>query len=227
MRILCLLVLFACLSQVFAHHAFDISSFQGDPAQKHLFVVISRISHSNCLKQNNYNRAIIQVFRSDGVPSYHAPYQVHACHLAGITDIQYYMFPDARKGVDTQVKEMVKYMNANNMHNGRMMWIDIEAPRLFKSTCAANVRFLKEIIASLGKHYKGPVGVYSSESQWTPIMCGSTAFSHLPLWWPRYDNNKYITSGWKNFGGWTKPAMKQFAGDKVVCGQDLDQNEYY
>lgn len=28
-------------------------------------------------------------------------------------------------------------------------------------------------------------GIYSSPSQWNPIMGGSTAFSGAALWWPK------------------------------------------
>ena len=37
----------------------------------------------------------------------------------------------------------------------------------------------------LGLH----MGVYSSESQWNPIMGGENVASNLPLWYPHYDGS--------------------------------------
>jgi hypothetical protein len=67
------------------------------------------------------------------------------------------------------------------------------------------------------------VGIYTSESQWEPIACGSTAFSHLKLWYPHYDYSPNF-SDFRRFGGWTKPFMKQYAGTKSIFGTEIDQN---
>ncbi len=188
------------------------------------FIVLSL--PSNCWKKKGHDRAVIQLWRSRGIPNVYAPYQVHACREAGIDDIQFYMFPDAKMDVEEQVLDMLAFMKDNGIDGGRMMWIDIEAPSLFKPTCAENVKFLKDIIASLEKHYDGPIGIYASHYQWKPIMCGNTEFTKYPLWWPHYDSNPDMMHNWSSFGGWAKPVMKQYNGDKVVCGQDVDLDSY-
>ena len=69
------------------------------------------------------------------------------------------------------------------------------------------------------------VGIYSSASQWNPIMGGSTKFKSLPLWYAHYDNSKSF-SDFSSFGGWTKPAMKQYAGTSSFCSAGWDKNYY-
>lgn len=66
---------------------------------------------------------------------------------------------------------------------------------------------------------------FDSKSQWDPITGGTTKFSYLPIWYAHYDNNPSY-SDWNNFGGWTKPAIKQYAGTTSLCGGSVDKNFY-
>jgi hypothetical protein len=61
---------------------------------------------------------------------------------------------------------------------------------------------------------------------WTTIFGGKTACPAVggnKLWYAHYDGSAAFTD-FSAFGGWTKPTMKQFAGDTTVCGVDLDKN---
>jgi hypothetical protein len=69
------------------------------------------------------------------------------------------------------------------------------------------------------------LGIYTSASQWNPIMGGSTKFSYLPLWYAHYDNNPSF-SDFVAFGGWTKPNIKQYKGTTSVCSASVDYNWY-
>lgn len=68
-------------------------------------------------------------------------------------------------------------------------------------------------------------GIYTSSSQWSPIAGGSTALSKYPLWYPHYDSSPSF-SDFKSFGGWTKPAIKQYVGDASFCSAGWDKNFY-
>ena len=69
-------------------------------------------------------------------------------------------------------------------------------------------------------------GVYASESQWSEIMgLGYTGGSRHQLWYAHYDGNPSF-SDFRSFGGWTKPAIKQYEGDKSLCGVDVDYDYY-
>ncbi len=83
----------------------------------------------------------------------------------------------------------------------------------------------------LAKYIKGKgkkVGVYASASQWNSILgsksaCTEVATMASELWYPHYDKNPSF-SDFASFGGWSKPAIKQYQGDITVCGVDSDLN---
>ena len=65
---------------------------------------------------------------------------------------------------------------------------------------------------------------------WNQIMGNKDAcaqFSNYPLWYAHYDG-KQDFSDWQanKFGGWTTPAIKQYAGDSVLCGYKVDLSYY-
>ena len=104
-----------------------------------------------------------------------------------------------------------------------MIWLDIEGAQYWGSSKAENCNFIREMAAkatALGKK----VGIYSSASQWGPI-CDSHDFSSYPIWYAHYDNNPSF-SDFSPFGGWTTPAIKQYAGDVSKCSCGIDENYY-
>lgn len=105
-----------------------------------------------------------------------------------------------------------------------MLWLDIEGTDYWSSSTSSNVKFLSEMVAE-GKARGVSLGIYSSKSQWTPIMGGSTEFSDLPLWYAHYDNNPSY-SDFTAFGGWTKPNIKQYQGTTSLCSASVDLNYY-
>lgn len=52
-------------------------------------------------------------------------------------------------------------------------------------------------------------------------------FTDVPLWYAHYDNVASF-SDWSSvsFGGWSKPAIKQYKGDTTLCGAGVDLNFY-
>merc|ERR1712054_103832 len=97
-------------------------------------------------------------------------------------------------------------------------WIDVEGPGTYwSSSQSANQQFF-EAMANELKKLGQTVGVYTSASQWNPIMgSGYTGGSKYPLWYAHYDNNPSF-SAFSPFGGWHSPAMKQYQGDVSQCG---------
>jgi hypothetical protein len=63
---------------------------------------------------------------------------------------------------------------------------------------------------------------------WQTIMGSFTACPQAAsqqLWYAHYDNSPSF-SDFAAFGGWTKPAIKQFQGDTTLCGAGVDKNYY-
>jgi len=107
-----------------------------------------------------------------------------------------------------------------------MIWLDIEGTQYWSSSTSNNINFLQSMVDE--GHARGvSMGVYSSSSQWSPIMGGTTQFSNLPLWYAHWDYTfSPCTSDFKSFGGWSTPAMKQYAGDEGFCSANYDKNCY-
>ena len=63
---------------------------------------------------------------------------------------------------------------------------------------------------------------------WTQIMGSTEAcqdYKAEPLWYAHYDHVQSF-SDYKEFGGWAKPSIKQFAGTTSLCGGSVDLNYY-
>eukprot|EP01113_Clastostelium_recurvatum_P011213 TRINITY_DN1566_c0_g1_i1.p2 TRINITY_DN1566_c0_g1~~TRINITY_DN1566_c0_g1_i1.p2 ORF type:complete len:108 (-),score=17.85 TRINITY_DN1566_c0_g1_i1:62-385(-) len=104
-----------------------------------------------------------------------------------------------------------------------MIWLDIEGPGTYwGSNQAANQNFIGALAAEGAKlGYK--IGVYTSASQWSPIVGSWSGLSSLPVWYAHYDNTQNFND-FKPFGGWSHPYAKQFADGPAVCGVGADHN---
>eukprot|EP00050_Salpingoeca_kvevrii_P010128 m.6746 g.6746 ORF g.6746 m.6746 type:complete len:310 (+) comp2649_c0_seq2:251-1180(+) len=185
-----------------------------------------------CLKSNGYSFAIIRCYESIGKPDSNCPHTIYNAWNGGMEHVDVYMFPDPGRGDPAgQVNEMLNYLAQFNIHPNRappatygMVWLDIEGPQYWSSSHTNNQNFFNGLVNALksaGQHF----GVYSSKSQWEPIFGSFTGGSSFPLWYAHYDGNPSF-SDFEPFGGWTKPAMKQFRGDASICGVGVDENVY-
>lgn len=179
-----------------------------------------------CLKNAGNSFAIVRAFHSYGSIDTTATASLNNARSSGLTtDI--YMFPCRGKSATAQVDEMMSGISANLYG---MIWIDVETNP--SSGCSwsghdssSNCQFLTDVVNRVKSKGK-EVGIYSSASMWTNIFGSKTAcpsFSSIKLWYAHYDGSASF-SDFSSFGGWTKPYMKQFAGDTKVCSVDLDKN---
>jgi len=68
-------------------------------------------------------------------------------------------------------------------------------------------------------------GVYTSSTQWSPIMGTYNGGSTMRLWYPRYQNPPQPNfNDFTAFGGWSTPWAKQYVGDTTICGVGADLN---
>jgi hypothetical protein len=180
-----------------------------------------------CMKNNGYSFAIIRGYCSYGGVDGNIVNNLNNARAAGlITDI--YMFPCRGKSASAQVDQMMAAIPANLYG---MIWIDVETNP--SSGCgwgadhAGNCNFLTETINRIKSHGKVPA-IYASRYMWQTIMgsfsaCPSVASQKL--WYAHYDGSPSF-SDFVAFGGWTKPAIKQFQGDTTLCGAGVDKNFY-
>jgi GH25 family lysozyme M1 (1,4-beta-N-acetylmuramidase) len=59
---------------------------------------------------------------------------------------------------------------------------------------------------------------------WVTCDAGNTKdFAKHPLWYAHYDSTANMKD-FKPFGGWTAAAVKQYDGNKPLCGCNVDLN---
>ncbi len=181
-----------------------------------------------CMKTNGMGFAIIRGYCSYGGVDHNAVQGLTNAKAAGlITDT--YMFPCRGKSGSAQVDEMFGAI-PRNLYG--MIWIDVEtnpSPGCSWTghDAASNCAFLTEIINRIKSKGVNP-GIYATRYMWQSIFGSFTACpsaASQQLWYAHYDNSPSF-SDFAAFGGWTKPAIKQFVGDTTLCGAGVDKNFY-
>uniref|UniRef100_A0A1I8ALR1 Glycoside hydrolase n=1 Tax=Steinernema glaseri TaxID=37863 RepID=A0A1I8ALR1_9BILA len=187
-------------------------AFQSTLATKGIDAIDS-ISTNNfkCLQKEGYSFFVGRLWTSLGHPDLTGMKNIKNAHAAGISNVDAYFFPCLRSSCGSaasQIEKAVNKMNEEGVSIGTL-WLDVE--RLaWPASHTSNRQFIKDMV----KKAKAIVGATWSE------------LSYLPLWWADYNGHDNF-SGFKTFGGWTKPKMHQYAGNvKTSCGINVDVSWY-
>jgi hypothetical protein len=204
------------------------------------------LSSLQCVHDYGYDFVIARVYCSTGNPDSNGPSNINNAWNAGMAHVDGYIFPcyscgNPGKQIDDTIDYLAShalYVHGTKEHlaatnNGTalgatigMLWLDIEGTQYWSSSTSNNVNFIQGMVDE-GRARGVSLGVYSSSSQWGPITGGTTQFSSLPLWYAHWDYSySSCTSDFVSFGGWTSPAMKQYAGDESFCSAGFDKNCY-
>jgi len=177
-----------------------------------------------CLKQQGYSFAIVRCFRSTGSVDPNCASNVANAHSAGMSNVDIYVFPCPKcsSSGSAQIATTLAYTQQNGVKFSTM-WLDIEGSQYWGSQ-SSNQAFFADMVSAAKSHGVN-VAVYTSASQWQPIMGSYTGGSSLPLWYAHYDNSQSF-GDFSPFNGWSKPAMKQYNGDKTLCNIGVDFNWY-
>jgi len=188
------------------------------------------VSAFQCLKNNNpsYNWVVVRAYRSTGSIDANACNSLNNARSASITARDAYIFPCPTCGSTgaSQVNATVQNLRscASASWSG-FLWLDIEGTQYWSTSTTTNRNFFESMVS--GCSSTGiRCGVYTSSSQWNPIMGSTyTGGSTLKLWYPRYQSppqpnfNEYTP-----FAGWNTPWAKQYVGDTTVCSTGADLN---
>jgi len=178
-----------------------------------------------CLYNEGFRYAIIRAWMSSGEPDPVGPHTIYNAWAGGMEDVDVYFFPCFSCGDPAgQVQSAVANLQSYSDQYG-MMWFDIEGPGVYWGDSQSdNANFFQALIDeanNLGVKF----GVYTSASQWIPIMGGYTGGSAYPLWYAHYDGDPSFDD-FSAFGGWNSPAIKQYQGSTNICGCGVDYNWY-
>jgi hypothetical protein len=182
------------------------------------------VSAWQCVRNYGYKFAIIRCFCSTGNPDHNCPQSVSNAWSGGMEHVDIYMFPCPQCGnAKSQVQSL--YNHAKNIKYGQM-WLDVEGPQYWLGSTTKNRAFMNDL-ANAAKSIFGSKlgGIYTNKNQWDSLMGNWDGWKSLKLWWCYWDKSPSF-SGWSSFGGWTKPAIKQYVGDDSFCGMGVDKNYY-
>ncbi|EGD82585.1 hypothetical protein PTSG_11981 [Salpingoeca rosetta] len=172
----------------------------------------------------------------DGPPGPQLPAHHLQCLGWGHGNVDIYFFPCPTCGnpagqIDAMVANLPKYKikpgNANPGTYG-MLWLEIEGPEYWTRNRRQTQLLYRPRLQARPR--EPPRGLHQAkqcrgESQWSPIMGDWSGGSAFPLWYAHYDGSASF-SDFRAFGGWSKPSIKQFAGDVSMCGAGVDKNWY-
>jgi len=176
-----------------------------------------------CMKGKGYKFAIVRIFEEVCEVDSHGRATVENAWAGGMEHVDVYLFPSygCRDNAATQVDRAISAMGSTKFGT---LWLDIETGG--QRSAAENMAWLKEAVAQAkAKLGEKRVGIYSSQYEWGLVMGNQRGPTELPVWFADYDG-KPTLSNFREFGGWTRASMKQFAGDAKMCNCDVDLNWY-
>ncbi|TMS34157.1 hypothetical protein L596_001797 [Steinernema carpocapsae] len=180
-----------------------------------------------CLMQNNFKFYIGRVWMSIGDIDNTGIQNIKNARAAGVPYVDGYIFPCLRSNcapAENQVQATVDHLRSNGANVG-MLWMDIERQE-WPDDKNKNRQVIRDMVKQ-AENMQVKVGIYSNNNNWESIVGLDWAeMSRYPLWWANY-NGKASFEGFIPFGGWKKPAIHQYLGDKQgPCGVKLDYNWY-
>ncbi|KAE9546249.1 hypothetical protein FO519_010539, partial [Halicephalobus sp. NKZ332] len=179
-----------------------------------------------CLWDHSYRFFVARVYRSTGAYDTTGIQNIKNARAAGWKDVDGYIFPclsSSCPSAKTQVANTVNELHAKGAQFG-MIWLDIEK-LAWPADHNHNRAFISEMMQELDA-LKVNYGIYTNNYMWGSIVGDWSGGSHRPLWWADY-NGRQDFSGFKPFGGWSKPTIHQYSGSvNGPCGVNMDQSWY-
>eukprot|EP01112_Ceratiomyxa_fruticulosa_P022972 TRINITY_DN8594_c0_g1_i1.p1 TRINITY_DN8594_c0_g1~~TRINITY_DN8594_c0_g1_i1.p1 ORF type:complete len:179 (+),score=30.66 TRINITY_DN8594_c0_g1_i1:112-648(+) len=157
-------------------------------------------------------------FRSSNEVDVNCPQNIANAWAANMSYVAAYIFPCSTCGGGaSQAQKTIDYLSNANSTIGQI-WLDIEGPGTYwGSDTGANQQFFLDMANTILSNNISVV-VYTSASQWEPIMGDNfTGGSDFPLWYAHYDDNPSF-SDFSPFANWMVPVIKQYTDSGSDCG---------
>ena len=182
----------------------------------------TRVTSINCMVNSGYVFAVPRGYCSYGGIDANVVANLKSAWDGGMHNVDVYMFPCVPCGNPKGQADQLINALAGSKYG--MIWVDVEIYK-WSGNQEANRNFILDVVAQIKARGKVP-GIYTSYNNWQNIVgLGWDGVSSLPLWYAHYDNDPSFRD-FRAFGGWSRPAIKQYAGDKTLCGSGVDFSFY-
>lgn len=178
------------------------------------------VSDYSCMKSNGFTYTVVRGYQQSNHVDPNAAQTIANAWNGGMDEVEVYLFPCPTCGnPEAQMDNLIDGLVGSTYG---MIWLDIEGPDYWYSSTSSNIEFIQGLVNE-GNARGVKLGIYTGNSQWTPITGSTTQFKAYPLWYAHYDNNPSF-SDFTPFGGWTQPTRKQYEGTTSFCGGSVDLN---
>lgn len=179
-----------------------------------------QIKDAKCLK-DSYSRVCVRGYMSIGrVDPYLVKNLAATKEVSLTTDV--YMLPCFYcANPEKQAEDLMAVLNANTYNT---LWVQVDGA--WGMNQAKNQAFMRNLTASL-KSKGARLGIFTFQPTWDRIFGKAfDEFSSLPLWYTRW-NGDPAADDFVAFGGWKKPAAKQYDTDDEECSVAINSDSYY
>jgi hypothetical protein len=154
-----------------------------------------------------------------------ARHQLELCAAGGMT-LDAYVWLSWSRDVRATVATALETIRGFEVHR---LWLDCEEATDGHPPAEVVSRIEAAVDAARGV----PAGIYTARWWWPAATGDSRAFARLPLWHAEYPYREgYKPSqaeapsfdSFVPYGGWTRPAVWQYAGSVQHCGANVDLN---
>jgi GH25 family lysozyme M1 (1,4-beta-N-acetylmuramidase) len=206
-------------------HGVDCSKFAGKVP----------LEHWQRMKANDWNAVVVGGWGSYGINP-NAQQQLAGARQAGMKTAAYCLlhWDDPTLTGDVQVTRCLAACGAEAPYL-RFVALDIESSGGAVGPGVDTRQRIREAVQAVQDHWQVPM-IYSSRANWMTYARGTTEFSYVWLWVPRYDRSDTLnTDGkmpdgrWAPFGGWLRPDQggsgemgKQYQGTTTLFGTSVD-----
>jgi len=175
----------------------------------------------SCLKSNGYSFAVVRCWQNlvnVGRPDPNCVSSIQSAWAGGLQNVDVYLFPCFECGYPkAQVSTMVDWLTYNNL-TYTTVWLHVEGPGTYwGSNQANNSAFFDDLLEECYE-WGLTLGVYSSAPNWNAIFGEKYTAAKTDLLWYANNNGEQNFNDFTPFGGWTKPAVKQYTNSTSVCG---------
>jgi hypothetical protein len=194
--------------------------------------VSASLSTLQCIYKQGYNSVLVQVYgpANGGSVNNAGCQSVINAHSTNLGTEVYVTPSTTGKSGSQQFDEALNAMKASGI-NIRSMWLQVTSPINWPNNIQTNVNLIQSFI-SRAAAYGVTAGIYTNWYDWQQITGAYTGFQSARLWyWSAYGQGPTAESqasfdDFRPFGGWSSPAIKQFALNEALCGLTVNRDVY-